>query len=120
MHVFTMVACLFLFASFRYAQTTPFDVRQATVSSIHSSLSSGLTTCRGTVSAFLGRIEHFKPPINAIISLNAEALAIAESLDKALSQRNATGPLFIFQSYSRTTTKLFLRSRLAAALLSMP
>ena len=73
---------------------TAFDVREATVESIHNALYSGVTTCRGVVEAFLARIEAFNPTINAIITLNPEALAIADEQDALLASGNATGLLF--------------------------
>jgi hypothetical protein len=76
------------------AQLLPIDVREATIASVHGSLFSGLTTCRDVVSAFLARIERFNPDISAVITLNSEALSIADSLDDALSRGNATTPLF--------------------------
>lgn len=75
-------------------QETPFDAREATISSVHSALFSGLTTCRAVVSAFIARIEAHNPLINAIIALNPDALSIADSLDESLASGNATGPLF--------------------------
>ncbi len=94
MHFPKFVALSLALAITSLAQTNPIDVREATISSIHSSLFSGLTTCRDIVSAFLARIERFNSDINAIITLNQEALSIADGLDKSLSQGNATGPLF--------------------------
>ncbi|EXJ58466.1 hypothetical protein A1O7_05891 [Cladophialophora yegresii CBS 114405] len=95
MYVFNVLAVsLLALGASSHAQTTPIDVREATIASLQSSLFSGLTSCRGIVSAFIARIEHFNPDINAIISLNPEALSIADILDEALSQGNATGPLF--------------------------
>lgn len=86
--------CLVSFLILCHAQTTPIDVREATIASLHHSLFSGVTTCRGIVTAFLARIEKFDSDVNAIITLNPDALSIADSLDEALSQGNATGPLF--------------------------
>lgn len=76
------------------AQTMPFDAREATIDSVHHALYSGLTTCREVVSSFLARIEAHNHRTNAIISLNPNALAIADSLDDQLSAGSATGPLF--------------------------
>jgi len=67
------------------------EKRQSALSTI---VSSGLTSCREIVSSFLSRIEVFDARINAIISLNPDALALAERLDVALAVGNATGPLF--------------------------
>lgn len=71
-----------------------FDAREATISRVHSDLFAGLTTCRGVVSAFIARIEAYNPFINAIITLNPDALSIADSLDESLASGNATGKLF--------------------------
>lgn len=71
----------------------PFDVREATIDGIHNALFTGLTTCREVVSAYVARIEAFNPAINAIIALNPEALALADSIDLQISQGNTTGPL---------------------------
>ena len=71
-----------------------FDGREASIESLHNALFSGLTTCRGIVSGFIARIEAFNTPINAIISLNPEALTVADELDMALANANATGSLF--------------------------
>ncbi|KAK5056067.1 hypothetical protein LTR84_012618 [Exophiala bonariae] len=71
-----------------------FDAREATISSIHSELFAGLTTCRAIVSAFIARIEAYNPLINAVITLNSDALNIADSLDESLASGNTTGKLF--------------------------
>lgn len=75
-------------------QNIAFDAREATISSVHSALFSGLTTCRAVVSTFIARIEAYNPLINAIITLNPDALSIADSLDETLASGNATGRLF--------------------------
>lgn len=61
---------------------------------VHNALFSGLTTCRAVVSAFIARIEEFNPVVNAIITLNPEALSIADDMDLQLTTGNATAPLF--------------------------
>lgn len=85
---------LFLLPVFSYSQRLPFDVREATISTVHASLFSGLTTCRDIVSSYIARIECFNTDINAIIALNPDALQIADTLDESLSRGNATGSLF--------------------------
>lgn len=72
----------------------PFDAREATIDSVHHALYSGLSTCREVVSSFLARIEAHNDRTNAIISLNPNALDIADSLDEQLSAGNASGSLF--------------------------
>ncbi|KAI4934914.1 hypothetical protein J4E85_002776 [Alternaria conjuncta] len=75
-------------------QNMPFDAREATVDSVHHALYSGLSTCREVVSSFLSKIEANNNRTNAIITLNPNALAIADELDDQLLAGNATGPLF--------------------------
>jgi Asp-tRNA(Asn)/Glu-tRNA(Gln) amidotransferase A subunit family amidase len=76
------------------AQNMPFDAREATIDSVHQALYSGLSTCREVVSSFIARIEAHNNQTNAIITLNPNALSVADSLDEQLSAGNATGPLF--------------------------
>ncbi|ORY09976.1 amidase signature domain-containing protein [Clohesyomyces aquaticus] len=76
------------------SQKMPFDAREATIDSVHHALFSGLSTCREVVEAFLARIETFNNFTNAIISLNLNALEVADSMDEILAAGNATGPLF--------------------------
>lgn len=74
-------------------QSEVFDVREATIDSIHNALFTGLTTCRDVVSLHLARIEAFNPTINALTELNKDALAIADSIDLQIAQGNTTGAL---------------------------
>jgi Asp-tRNA(Asn)/Glu-tRNA(Gln) amidotransferase A subunit family amidase len=76
------------------AQTMPFDAREATIDSVHHALYSGLSTCRDIVSSFIARIEAHNNRTNAIITLNPNALNIADTMDEKLSAGNATGSLF--------------------------
>lgn len=73
---------------------TQYDVREASIESVHNALFNGLKTCRGVVEAFIARIEAYNPAINAIITLNPEALAIADDRDQSLAAGNVTGALF--------------------------
>ena len=74
--------------------TMPFDAREATIDSIHHALYTGLSTCREVVSAFIARIEAHNDRTNAIITLNPNALNVADALDEQLSAGNASEPLF--------------------------
>jgi Asp-tRNA(Asn)/Glu-tRNA(Gln) amidotransferase A subunit family amidase len=76
------------------AQSMPFDAREATIDSVHHALYSGLSTCRDVVSSFIARIEAHNDRTNAIITLNPNALNIADTMDEKLSAGNATGSLF--------------------------
>ena len=85
---------LVLFRAIIQAQQTDFDVREATIESVHNALFSGLTSCRSIVEGFIARIEAYNPSINAIITLNPNALAVADAMDLALAAGNTTGALF--------------------------
>lgn len=71
-----------------------FDAREATIDSVHNALYSGISSCRDVVSSFIARIEAFNPTVNAIISLNPNALSIADAMDLQIASGNATGSLF--------------------------
>ncbi|KAK4634880.1 Glutamyl-tRNA(Gln) amidotransferase subunit A 2 [Fulvia fulva] len=86
------LSCMIFPAS---AQLSTFDPREATISSTHHSLYTGLSTCRDVVSAFLSRIEALNNHTNAIIRLNPNALTIANDFDTQLKANNGSyGPLF--------------------------
>ncbi|KAG0650026.1 Glutamyl-tRNA(Gln) amidotransferase subunit A 2 [Hyphodiscus hymeniophilus] len=71
-----------------------FDSREATIDGVHNAIFSGLTSCRDVVSSFISRIEAFNPTINAIITLNPNALTIADDMDAKFASGNVTGSLF--------------------------
>ena len=70
-----------------------FNILEATIDDIHGAYRSGAMTCRGLVKAYLDRIAKFDkhgPTINALITVNSEALDEAERLDAAYK---ASGPV---------------------------
>lgn len=71
-----------------------FDTRDRTIDDIHQELFSATSSCRQIVEAYLARIVKHNSKINAIISLNPHALAIADELDVSLAAGDATGTLF--------------------------
>lgn len=78
-----------------HAQGLAFDAREATISSTHHALYTGLTDCHTIVSSFLSRIEALNNHTNAIISLDPTALTTALHYDSLLASKNgSTGPLF--------------------------
>ncbi|KAL9064795.1 MAG: hypothetical protein Q9161_008650 [Pseudevernia consocians] len=93
-------AALTIWASFALAigitftQLDSYDVRESTVEGLHNALYSGLTTCRTIVESFIARIEAYNPAVNAIITLNSNALSAADKKDYILAAGNATGALF--------------------------
>src|SRR5262245_40999521 len=79
------------------AQQRPFRVEETTIADVHAAMRAGRLTCRALVTAYLKRIEQYDkqgPAINAITVINPDALAAADSLDKAFAPRKQlVGPL---------------------------
>lgn len=78
------------------AQGNNFNVVEATIDDIHAGYKSGQLSCRQVVQMYLDRIEAFDkkgPNINAIISVNNDALKEADRLDAAYKTSGLTGPL---------------------------
>jgi len=73
-----------------------FNLLETTIEQVHAAYKSGELTCRRLVEMYLDRIEAYDkqgPAINAIISLNPEALKEADRLDAALKTSGFVGPL---------------------------
>ncbi len=74
----------------------PFNVVEATIEDIHAAYKSGQLTCRQLIQMYLDRIEAFDkkgPAINAIITINSDALEEADRLDAAYKASGPVGPL---------------------------
>jgi amidase len=68
------------------------QVMEATIASVHTAFASGRLTCRGLVQTYLDRITAYDkagPALNAIQTVNARALLLADSLDRAVQARGA-------------------------------
>ena len=77
------------------ASTTSFNILETTIDDIHAAYKSGQLTGRQLVQTYLDRIEAFDkqgPNINAIITLNSEALKEADRLDAAYQKSGPIGP----------------------------
>ena len=73
-----------------------FGILEATIDDIQSAYNSGQLTARQLVQMYLDRIEEYDqkgPTINAIITLNSEALKEADRLDAAFKASGPVGPL---------------------------
>ena len=90
----TICAILTLVIGIAFAQLDTYDVRESTIEGVHNALYSDLTSCRSIVESFIARIEAYNPAINAVITLNLNALSIADEKDYTLAAGNATGALF--------------------------
>lgn len=78
------------------AQHPRFQVAEATIAEVHAAFRQGTLTCQELVQGYLARMEAFDkrgPGLNAIILVNAEALAIADSLDRRFRATGPAGPL---------------------------
>ena len=73
----------------------PFELEEITLGELQDGLRTGRFTARKLAEAYLGRIEAIDkrgPAINAVIEINPDALAIADTIDR--ERRNAVpGPL---------------------------
>ena len=83
-----------LFLDPPFDRNNEFEAFEATACSIHDALFSGRTSCRAIIEAHLARIDALNPRINAIITLNQNALEIADAQDTALADGNVLGALF--------------------------
>jgi Asp-tRNA(Asn)/Glu-tRNA(Gln) amidotransferase A subunit family amidase len=73
-----------------------FNLLETTIDQVHAAYKSGEISCRQLVEMYLGRIEAYDkkgPAINAIISLNPDALKEADRLDAAFKASGFVGPL---------------------------
>lgn len=98
-----LTATKFIFFTFCveavHALHSNFDVRETAIEDIHNALNTGLASCRGILESFIARIEAYNPELNAILTLNPDALCIADSLDLALVGGIPRALSFAFQSY---------------------
>lgn len=90
-----------------------FAIDETTIADIHAAFRSRTLTCRQLVQAYLNRIERVDkhgPAVNAIVTVNPQALRIADSLDRvAADSRGALHciPVIvkdIFETYDLPTT----------------
>jgi Asp-tRNA(Asn)/Glu-tRNA(Gln) amidotransferase A subunit family amidase len=73
-----------------------FNIVEATIDAIHAGYKSGQLTCHQVVQLYLDRIDAFDkkgPKINAIITLNSDALKEADRLDASFKSSGPVGPL---------------------------
>ena len=73
-----------------------FNLLETTIAEVHSAYASRQLTCRQLVQMYLDRIEAYDkrgPAINAIITINPDALAEADRLDAAFKASGPVGTL---------------------------
>jgi amidase len=97
------------------AQAATFDLSTATIEDIQAAMNSGTLTSEKLVQLYLARIAAFDqqgPKLNAVISLNKNALAEAKALDKERRTKGPRSPLHgvvvlakdVFDTYDMPTT----------------
>jgi len=70
-----------------------FDVVEATIPEMQRAMEEGRITSRALVEAHLARIATYEEEVNAIIAVNADALAEADRLDQERAEGMVRGPL---------------------------
>ena len=73
-----------------------FNILETTIDQVHAAYRSGELTCRQLVQMYLDRIDAYDkkgPALNAIISVNPDALTEADRLDAAYKSAGPVGPL---------------------------
>lgn len=73
-----------------------FSLIETTIADVHAAYKAGELTCRQLVQMYLDRIDAYDkkgPAINAIISVNGDALNEADRLDEAFKSSGLAGPL---------------------------
>jgi amidase len=77
----------------RRAPAPPVTVVEATIADLQAAMAAGRITSRELVRLSLERIALYEDRINAIITVNPNALAIADSLDRERARGRVRGPL---------------------------
>jgi amidase len=71
----------------------PFDVVEASITDMQAAMREGRTTSRALVTQYLTRIGLYEDALNVAVSVNANALAQADALDRERAAGNVRGPL---------------------------
>src|SRR5262249_37068448 len=96
MHRLIRVALLALALPLGAQAPRTFRVQEASIAEIHAAMRAGSLTCRALVEAYLHRIDALDkrgPAINAIVTVNPDAVATAKELDRRFASQGLTGPL---------------------------
>lgn len=74
----------------------PFPVEETTIARVHAAMRARTLTCRALVQRYLDRIAAYDrrgPALNALVVVNEQALALADSMDRRFAREGLTGPL---------------------------
>src|SRR5229473_2697749 len=86
--------CGLLFVAIASAQT--FEVAESSIADQQKAMAAGRVTSKALVQAYLNRIDAFDlhgPRLNALITINPDALREAEALDRERAAKGPRGPL---------------------------
>jgi amidase len=89
-------AGLFLFCAMFVADAQNFEVAEASIADEQTAMADGRTTSKALVQAYLDRIRAFDqkgPRLNALITINPNALKEAGDLDRERATKGPRGPL---------------------------
>src|SRR3954454_6970760 len=78
------------------AESTDFNLMEATIADVHTAMRDGKLTARRLVEMYLARIDAYDkkgPALNAVILVNPLALEIADGLDAKFKASGPIGPL---------------------------
>ncbi|HEX7545649.1 MAG TPA: amidase family protein, partial [Gemmatimonadaceae bacterium] len=95
-HFRVLAAVLFPTLLAAQGSTPSFKIEETSIAAVHAAFKAKSLTCHALVRAYLARIAAFDkrgPAINALITLNPDALAIADSLDRRFAKEGPVGPL---------------------------
>src|SRR5208283_4417552 len=91
-----LLFCALWIAGVQYVHAQAFEVAESGVAEEQKAMTAGRTTSKALVQAYLNRIEAFDhrgPSLNALITLNPNALREAETLDRERAAKGPRGPL---------------------------
>ena len=77
------------------ASAETFELQEATIADIQTAMDAGALTSVELVQLYLNRIEAYEetgPAINALITVNQNALAVAAEMDAARAEGEVMGP----------------------------
>ena len=80
----------------QHLEAQDFQVVEATIADVHAALRSGELTCRQLVQSYLDRIAAYDqqgPELNAVQTVNPDALTEADALDAAMRDGGMVGPM---------------------------
>ena len=91
--VAALIPALFASCMTTHGSSEPFDVVEATIPQMRGAMEEGRISSRDLVEAHLLRIALYEETVNAVIAVNAEALAEADRLDRERAEGRVRGPL---------------------------